>query len=605
MKNASDSESTKSKVDELNQQAWDVRIHDSPRAFKLSEEAVDLARGIGYTKGLAHALRSLGFCYVRLSKNNEGLKFLKESLSLFETLNDLKGQSVTYEYLGIIQRNWGYFGGALTLLFKALELSIQTGFRENEALNHYQIGVTYKHLGNYEKALESFFSSLTILREMKNRLVQSYPINLIGSIYFENEDYDQALNYYQEGLIIRQEFDDELGKAGSLDNIGFTYLKLKDYQQAIDYCTQSLVTSKITDDKRGQASALLHLAKIYKQTGDIGQAFEYCNESLQIRKSSGDRRGEVEILLFLAELHGASSEKNPDKEIFEVLSAALVLAEEIKAVDLLSKTHHYFYDTYKKGSDFKQALKHLELNIDLEEVIHKNTITQKVLNFEISHKAEETKKEADTVALRNRELTQLNEEIREQKINLEEALTELKATQAQLVQQEKLASLGQLTAGIAHEIKNPLNFVTNFSEVSLELVEEVRDEIKEKLSADSQQLTAILDDIEANLRKIHEHGSRADCIVKSMLQHSRGGNGVMEPTPLNPIIKEYVNLAFHGMRAGKEPIAVDIEMLLDESVGDVPLIAEDFSRVILNLCNNAFDAMSDKLTGDGGPGTGK
>jgi signal transduction histidine kinase len=104
----------------------------------------------------------------------------------------------------------------------------------------------------------------------------------------------------------------------------------------------------------------------------------------------------------------------------------------------------------------------------------------------------------------------------------------------------------------------------------------------------------ILNDIEANLKTIHKHGSRADSIVKSMLMHSRGGDGKMEPTPLNPLIKEYVNLAFHGMRAGKESINVDIDLQLDESLCDVPLIAEDFSRVILNLVNNAFDAMREK-----------
>ncbi len=196
------------------------------------------------------------------------------------------------------------------------------------------------------------------------------------------------------------------------------------------------------------------------------------------------------------------------------------------------------------------------------------------------------------------------------KAGIEEALTELKATQSQLVQQEKLASLGQLTAGIAHEIKNPLNFVNNFSEVSIEMVDEAREElsaVSRQLSGDDKEKVEdaleVLNDIEANLRKIHEHGSRADSIVKSMLQHSRGGDGKMEPSPLNPLIKEYVNLAFHGMRAGKEPINLDIDLQLDEKVGEVPLIAEDFSRVILNLCNNAFDAIRDKQTIDGGSET--
>jgi signal transduction histidine kinase len=197
----------------------------------------------------------------------------------------------------------------------------------------------------------------------------------------------------------------------------------------------------------------------------------------------------------------------------------------------------------------------------------------------------------------------------ESRTKLRKSLVELEAAQDQLVQQEKLASLGQLTAGIAHEIKNPLNFVNNFSEISIEMIEEVREE----LSAFSNQQTEnvkretkdnplprgetileILNDIEANLRKIHEHGSRADSIVKSMLQHSRGGNGKMEPEDLNMLTKEYINLVFHGMRAGKNPMNVDIQLELEEGIGKVPLIAEDFSRVIVNLCNNAFDAMREK-----------
>jgi len=243
----------------------------------------------------------------------------------------------------------------------------------------------------------------------------------------------------------------------------------------------------------------------------------------------------------------------------------------------------------------------------------------------------------------------MEKEVSERTAALRKSMDDLNSAQDQLIQQEKLASLGQLTAGIAHEIKNPLNFVNNFSEVSLELIEEAREEVLSEKSkvirnevenreAKSEKsplegsgeaersrgvlspfeggagvpntfgtevgddaisakdeasslILEILDDIEANLRKIHEHGSRADSIVQSMLQHSRGGDGKMEPTPLNPLIKEYVNLAFHGMRAGKEAFDVDIQMDLDESIGDVPLIAEDFSRVILNLCNNGFDAM--------------
>ncbi len=175
--------------------------------------------------------------------------------------------------------------------------------------------------------------------------------------------------------------------------------------------------------------------------------------------------------------------------------------------------------------------------------------------------------------------------------DLSESLIKLQSTQAQLIQQEKLASLGQLTAGIAHEIKNPLNFVNNFSDVSIEIIEETLEEMSKQAAKDEKLIQENLEDIQSNLEKIHEHGSRADSIVKSMLMHSRGGSGKMEPTDLNALIKEYVNLSFHGMRASKNPINVDIQLDLDESINKVDLVGEDFSRVILNLCSNAFDAM--------------
>jgi signal transduction histidine kinase len=207
---------------------------------------------------------------------------------------------------------------------------------------------------------------------------------------------------------------------------------------------------------------------------------------------------------------------------------------------------------------------------------------------------------------RFKDLSQAREDLKKLKIakaRAEKALKDLKAAQDQLVQQEKLASLGQLTAGIAHEIKNPLNFVNNFSDLSRELIEEVFAELANLESSETkEEIIAILQDVQSNLTKVHEHGSRADSIVTSMLQHSRASGSKREPKPFNPLVKEFVNLSFHGMRAGKSPINVDIDLQLDPQVGDVTLISEDFSRVILNLCNNAFDAMRDKLKLEVGSG---
>ncbi|MFP4507012.1 MAG: ATP-binding protein, partial [Cyclobacteriaceae bacterium] len=186
-------------------------------------------------------------------------------------------------------------------------------------------------------------------------------------------------------------------------------------------------------------------------------------------------------------------------------------------------------------------------------------------------------------------------QLEQAKAKVEATLKDLTLAQEQLIQQEKLASLGQLTAGIAHEIKNPLNFVNNFADLSMELIDEAIEEFAHVPETEhTEGVKDLLHDVKFNLQKIHHHGSRADGIVRSMLQHSRSSGGKTEPVELNSLIKEYVNLSFHGMRAGKKPINVKIALQLDEKIGELPLLAEEFSRVILNLCNNAFDAMHSK-----------
>lgn len=223
---------------------------------------------------------------------------------------------------------------------------------------------------------------------------------------------------------------------------------------------------------------------------------------------------------------------------------------------------------------------------------------------EVSRLSEEKiKVERDKQVLISKQKEVLEKEVELRTADLTKSLEDLKAAQQQLVQQEKLASLGQLTAGIAHEIKNPLNFVNNFSSVSLELIDEALEEItKLEKSEISEDIADILTSVKGNLTKIHDHGTRADRIVKSMLLHSRGGNGRMDSADFNAVVQEYTNLAYHGMRAGKNPISVDLKLDLDPAIGKVGLITEDFSRVILNLCNNAFDAMRDNSEESNGSG---
>jgi len=585
-------ESLKKKIDNLNQQAWDTRMNDSPKSLGLSKESIALAKSTNYQKGLAHGLKSLAFCLVRVAKNDEAVPLLNEALSLFELLHDLEGQAVANGLLAITQRNGGDLIASLELSFKALELSHKIGFRENEGSDLYFIGVTYKQLGNFEKALDYLYQSLCIFREDGNLLFQSYPINVIGSIYFETADYTKALEYFEEGLSIRQASLDKLGEAGSLDNLGFTHFKLGNYEQAISYCQQSLVIAESTQDERTQSNALLHLAEIYKQTGDIEKATKFSNGSLELKKAIGDRRREVEMLLFLADLY-----KNVNhNKVLEVLTDALRIAEQTKMLDLFSRTHFHLSCYYKQDGNYEEALKHLEAHTSLEKEFNKNAIGQKILTLEITHKAEQTRKEADAAKQRNEELTRLNEEIEDQKRKLEEAFSNLKATQAQLIQSEKMASLGELTAGIAHEIQNPLNFVNNFSDVSNELIDEMNDELDK---GDISEAKIIAGDLKKNLGKINHHGKRADAIVKGMLQHSRISTGQKEMTDMNALCGDYLRLAYHGLRANDKSFNADVKTDFDNSIGKINVVPQDIGRVILNLMGNAFYTVNEKQKQNG------
>jgi signal transduction histidine kinase/ligand-binding sensor domain-containing protein len=187
---------------------------------------------------------------------------------------------------------------------------------------------------------------------------------------------------------------------------------------------------------------------------------------------------------------------------------------------------------------------------------------------------------------RKKELAQAKE--------IEKAYTELKNTQSQLIQSEKMASLGELTAGIAHEIQNPLNFVNNFSEVNIELIEEMQEELK---AGNNEEAIEISNDIKDNEKKITHHGKRADSIVKGMLKHSRNTSGEREPTNINAIADEYLRLAYHGLRAKDKTFNATLNTDLDESIGNINVAGQDIGRVILNLITNALHAISNNSKG--------
>jgi two-component system, NtrC family, sensor kinase len=243
-------------------------------------------------------------------------------------------------------------------------------------------------------------------------------------------------------------------------------------------------------------------------------------------------------------------------------------------------------DFIKNSSGISDAEKESLLKVIKE--VDKN---QSMIQF----KLERIEKDRNTLSIM---LQESIEDLQKKSLVIEDAnkaltqtLEELKATQVQLIQSEKMASLGELTAGIAHEIQNPLNFVNNFSEVCNELIEEMREQLEK---GNAEEANAIANEIKMSLEKINLHGKRADGIVKSMLQHSRTSTGKKEPTDINVLADEYLRLAYHGLRAKDKSFNAAIKTDYDENIGLIKIISQDIGRVILNLITNAFYAVMDK-----------
>ena len=276
------------------------------------------------------------------------------------------------------------------------------------------------------------------------------------------------------------------------------------------------------------------------------------------------------------------------KPIKSVLYAWLPLLLVNLTEDIILMVNRNLYDVWEDyfGTAFVFSViwlvAMLIINNKQQKAVEKELLKAAELEKEFKASQEMKAILEDQVTMRTAELTRQTEE-------LQQALRELKSTQSQLIQSEKMASLGELTAGIAHEIQNPLNFVNNFSEVSYELLDEMAEEMAK---GDMKEAEAIAAAIKQNLEKITHHGKRADAIVKGMLAHSRSGKGEKMLTDLNQLAEEYLKLSYHGLRARDKSFNADFKCNFDPTLPEMEVIPQDIGRVLLNLINNAFQALS-------------
>ncbi|MBE0661844.1 MAG: tetratricopeptide repeat protein [Bacteroidales bacterium] len=485
-------------------------------------------------------------------------------------------------------------------------------------------GISFAIRGNSERAIDYFIRSLKIKEEIEDQMGVANLLNNIGIIYEDLGDYTRAIDNYMQSLDIQEEIGNMKGMANALNNIGNSFYNQNDFIKAIDYHTRSLNLKEKIGDNKGISESLNNLGLVYQKQGDLTKALDAFTRSLEIKEEFGDKQGMANSLNNIGFLYLEQSNYN-SALLFS--RRALNMAKEVGAVSQTRDAAKSLWEIQKNSGNYKQGLEMYELYIQMRDSILSEENVKEVIRQEYQY-AYEKQAVADSVSnaraaeLKNAQIAQQQAELKAKRnqqyglfiglalmviiagnayyrfqskkkanVVLHKTLSDLKSTQAQLIQSEKMASLGELTAGIAHEIQNPLNFVNNFAEVSSEMIDEANQELA---VGNGQFAKEILTDIRQNLEKINHHGKRADAIVKGMLQHSRTSNGVKEPTDINALADEYLRLSYHGLRARDKSFNADFKTDFDETLPKISVIQQNIGRVLLNLINNAFYAVSEK-----------
>lgn len=619
------------RVKTLNRLAAYFRSNDPDTAIFFANQAIELATRTNDSKGRINALiykgvayKNIGMFEEAMATTQEALRLCDQSLQKAEDKEVLSLKAGALSGIGNIDEERGNYTASMKNNLEALKIREQIQDLPGLAASYNNIGNLQAALGNNQETLKNYFASLKIKEKTGDKKSIANTYNNIGSTYYYQKEYEQALKYHREALKIREEIGDKAGIASSYNNIGIIYDDEGKDQEALKYHELSLKIAEENGYLQDVALSNNNIGLLKLRQGHHAEALEYFREYLKISE-------EIEDFGSIADAHinmgNAFLKLNDFKTAGLYLDKALKLSKESGNMDFIKNCYENLAALYKMKGKYKESLEHYKLYIAYRDSIFNEENTKKLVQAQMQYefdkkesvaKAEQEKKDLEHQRQKNIQVFAItlliilviavliialiqwrskkqkqtaNQLLASQKSELEKTLAELKATQAQLIQSEKMASLGELTAGIAHEIQNPLNFVNNFSEVNAELLEEMQVELEKGHMAEAIEIIA---DIRENEQKINHHGKRADAIVKGMLQHSRSSTGILEPTDINALSEEYLRLAYHGLRAKDKTFNAAIKTDFDPSIGMINVIPQDIGRVMLNLITNAFYAVSEK-----------
>ena len=467
---------------------------------------------------------------------------------------------------------------SIKIILKELPRAREIHFWRAVAQCYYVLGSSYERMDDQKMALSYFLQAKAVADSNELDYLFNSTAN-VAKAYINLNMADSARYYADLAESVIQKNRDTSNEAYLLSIRGGIEVLRGNYKKGISYCLSSLL--KISSDFNRTSFNDITIATAYQKLNRNDSAIYYAKaayrESLLLRNKYLVIKA-TELLK--NEYYSLSDYKNAFEYQQIMLRERDSLYSNQKAVEIQNELNSEAQDRRK----VEEARAEIQNKIRLYIILGALSIIVITALF-LLYTNSQSKKAIKILRLRN-------EQIDNQHKALEKAYADLKSTQTQLIQSEKMASLGELTAGIAHEIQNPLNFVNNFSEVSNELIDEMNAELNK---GDLEEAKAIALDVKSNLEKINHHGKRAEAIVKGMLQHSRTSSGVKEPIDINVLCDEYLRLSYHGFRAKDKSFNATIKTDFDTSIEKITIIQQDIGRVILNLLNNAFYAVGERL----------
>jgi two-component system, NtrC family, sensor kinase len=446
----------------------------------------------------------------------------------------------------------------------------------------------YGNIGNKEKKITTLLLAEKIAKNIENMHIEKM-VNLnLGQTFTSLNKLDSALIFLKkaESEYLKSKNNFETYFDGYiLASIGEIYQERLNYELAESYYKKGLQLMKFHNNVPGIGEISIKLSNFYRLINKPDSSISYANKALEVVGSFGSK-AKANAYYSLSMAHDQQNETDSALAYLKLSSSLRDSLYKVEKESLLSFQSVNLEEQMRlKSLEAEQ----IQIRARNRTYIMLSVIAVFILVAFLLYKNNRYRKRANDLLKRQKD------EIASQKENVEQALSNLKSTQAQLIQSEKMASLGELTAGIAHEIQNPLNFVNNFSEVTEELVEELEDEgSKENGVRDKGLEKELIHDIKENLQKINHHGNRASSIIKGMLEHSRTSTGRKELTDINALADEYLRLSYHGLRAKDKDFNAELVTNFDPNLPKIEVVTQDIGRVLLNLINNAFQACSER-----------